>query len=64
VARGRHHRAVVSLTGGLAPGGEFTKSFTMDDYQADPGYQFRLSEGEKGINNAAARAVRAIPAPP
>jgi hypothetical protein len=46
--------ALSALTGGLAPGGEFTKSFGMSDYQADPGYQFRLSEGEKGINNAAA----------
>ena len=25
----------------------------MDDYQQDPGYQFRLSEGENGINRAA-----------
>ena len=46
--------ALSSLTGGLQAGGEFTKSFTMGDYQADPGYQFRLDQGEKGINNAAA----------
>jgi len=45
--------ALSSLTGGLAAGGEFTKSFTMDDYQADPGYGFRLAEGQKGINAAA-----------
>lgn len=42
------------LTGGLNPGGEFNRSFSMADYQADPGYQFRLSEGEKGIERAAA----------
>lgn len=41
------------LVGGLKPGGEFTRNFTMADYQADPGYQFRLSEGQKGIEAAA-----------
>jgi len=46
--------ALSQLTGGLAPGGEFMKPFSMSDYQADPGYQFRLSEGEKGIGRAAA----------
>lgn len=45
--------ALSSLAAGLAPGGDFTKNFTMADYQADPGYQFRLSEGEQGINRAA-----------
>jgi hypothetical protein len=28
--------------------------FTMADFQADPGYQFRLAEGEKAINRAGA----------
>jgi hypothetical protein len=46
--------ALSQLVGGLAPGNEYNRSFTMSDYQADPGYQFRLSEGEKGINNASA----------
>lgn len=32
---------------------EFTRRFGMSDYTQDPGYQFRLSEGEKGINRAA-----------
>lgn len=45
--------ALSSLTGGLAPGGQFTKHFTMADYQEDPGYQFRLAEGQKGIDAAA-----------
>jgi hypothetical protein len=48
--------ALSSLTGGLAPGGEFTKPFSMADYQADPGYQFRVGEGQKGINAAATAA--------
>lgn len=46
--------ALSQLTGGLAPGGEYNRSFSMSDYQADPGYQFRLSEGRKGITTAAA----------
>ena len=47
---------LAQLSGGLAPGGEFNRSFTMADYQADPGYQFRLSEGQKGIETAAGAA--------
>ena len=45
--------ALSQLTGGIAPGAEFNRNFTMADYQADPGYQFRLSEGQKGIEAAA-----------
>lgn len=30
------------------------RPFSRGDFQADPGYQFRLGEGEKGINRAAA----------
>lgn len=30
--------------------GSLTKKFTMDDFQADPGYQFRLQEGTKAMN--------------
>lgn len=33
---------------------EFQDVFSMNKFQQDPGYQFRLSEGEKAINNAAA----------
>lgn len=41
---------------GLSRGGQFTKEFGMNDFQADPGYSFRMNEGLKGINaNAAAR---------
>lgn len=46
--------ALSSLVAGLAPGGQFTNTFGMDDFQADPGYQFRLQEGQRGINSAAA----------
>jgi hypothetical protein len=32
--------------------GSLSKKFTINDYQADPGYQFRLDEGNKAINAA------------
>lgn len=33
--------------------GSLTKDFSMDDYEADPGYAFRLSEGEKALERSA-----------
>jgi hypothetical protein len=32
----------------------FQKSFTMADFNADPGYQFRLQEGQKALERSAA----------
>lgn len=46
--------SLARLSRGTADGGEYARSFGMADYQADPGYQFRLDQGQKGINNAAA----------
>ena len=34
--------------------GSLNKAFGMDQFQADPGYQFRLGEGQKAIENSAA----------
>ena len=34
--------------------GSLTRPFSMADYRADPGYQFRLSEGMNAIQNSAA----------
>ena len=34
--------------------GKYSKDFSMSDFTADPGYAFRLSEGLKGLNAAAA----------
>lgn len=34
--------------------GRYAKDFTMADYQADPGYGFRLSEGMKALERSAA----------
>lgn len=44
--------------GGRALGGlensDFQRDFTMRDFQADPGYAFRLAEGQKAIERSAA----------
>jgi hypothetical protein len=34
--------------------GDLSRDFTLADFQKDPGYEFRLAEGEKGRNRAAA----------
>jgi hypothetical protein len=41
---------------GLSPnaGGKYTKDFSMQDFQQDPGYAFRVSEGMKALDRTAA----------
>lgn len=39
---------------GAAEYGKYGRDFSMADYQADPGYAFRLSEGQKAIDRSAA----------
>lgn len=34
--------------------GDMTRTFTMNDFQQDPGYQFRMAEGQKAIERSAA----------
>lgn len=46
--------ALTQLMQRVGQGGDLSRSFTMGDFQADPGYQFRLSEGMKGLENSAA----------
>ncbi len=46
--------ALTQLTAGTAAGGDLMRSFSMADYEADPGYAFRLSEGMKAIERSAA----------
>ena len=54
LAAGRN--ALGRITTGIAPGGEFSKNFSMNDFTADPGYGFRMSEGLKAMErNAAVR---------
>jgi hypothetical protein len=42
------------LREGIQPGGQFTQRFGMDQFQADPGYGFRLGEGLKALDRQAA----------
>lgn len=37
-----------------AAGGDLSRTFGMSDFQTDPGYQFRMAEGMKGLTNSAA----------
>ena len=39
---------------GIAAGGEYVRPFTMADFRTDPGYAFRLSEGQKALDRQAA----------
>lgn len=34
--------------------GDFQRDFTMGDFQADPGYAFRMAEGQKALERSAA----------
>jgi hypothetical protein len=38
--------------------GRFARDFGMSDFQADPGYGFRMSEGMKALERSAALTVR------
>ena len=46
--------ALGRLETGLAQGGEFATPFSKTNWQQDPGYQFRLSEGLKALDRTAA----------
>lgn len=46
--------ALPDYTKGVMPGGNLVKPFSMADYQADPGYGFRMSEGMKALDRSAA----------
>lgn len=51
--------ALTRIRAGLEPNGELYRDFTMQDFQADPGYGFRLSEGIKSLDrSASARGLR------
>lgn len=48
------YTALGQLGKGLEDGGDFNRDFTMADFQADPGRQFRFDTGEKAIQASAA----------
>lgn len=46
--------AVTNLSKLTAPGGDLYKNFSQQDFQTDPGYDFRMSEGSKALERSAA----------
>ena len=46
--------ALDQMSSGTAPGGDFNRDFTLADFQKDPGYQFRMDEGQRGLEAGAA----------
>lgn len=46
--------AIGQLSAGTANGGEFNRNFTMSDFNADPGYQFRMDQGSRALQASAA----------
>ncbi|MGH9666933.1 MAG: hypothetical protein ACRD9L_21120 [Bryobacteraceae bacterium] len=47
-------QAVTTLSSLLAPGGDFNKTPTMADLQIDPGFDFRLQQGQQALERSAA----------
>jgi hypothetical protein len=50
--------ALEQITAGQQPGGQFARRFTMDDFNADPGYQWRLQQGVNSLERGAAARGR------
>ena len=46
--------AIGQLQNGMGPGGALSHQFGMEDYQADPGFAFRLQQGEQALGRSAA----------
>ncbi|UOF78613.1 hypothetical protein [Bacteriophage sp.] len=46
--------ALGQLTSGTAAGGDFNRDFTLADFTKDPGYDFRLQQGQRGVEASAA----------
>ncbi len=47
-------KSLAQLMAGTEAGGEFTKNYERGGFETDPGYLYRMSQGEQGINRAAA----------
>jgi hypothetical protein len=46
--------ALGQLTSGTTAGGDFNRDFTLADFTKDPGYDFRMKEGQRGLEASAA----------
>ena len=47
-------RSLAQLAGMMRPGTDMTRRFSAQDFQQDPGYQFRLAESQKGLDRSQA----------
>ena len=47
-------QSLSQLAGMMRPGTDMTTRFSARDFQADPGYQYRLSEAQKGMDRSQA----------
>lgn len=52
--------ALTQMTQRMQPGGDLMRDFGMPDFQKDPGYDFRMAEGQKGLNNSMASRGMAL----
>lgn len=46
--------ALGQLGAGTTAGGDFNRDFTMADFTKDPGYDFRMQQGQRGLDSSAA----------
>lgn len=46
--------ALGQLGAGTAAGGDFNRDFTLADFTKDPGYDFRMQQGQRGLDSSAA----------
>lgn len=46
--------ALGQLGEGTKDGGDFNRDFTLADFTKDPGYDFRMREGQRGLDSSAA----------
>ena len=46
--------ALANLNSAMGPGGSLSKNFSMSDFTNDPGYQFRLQQGQQALDRSAA----------
>ena len=46
--------ALSTLNSAMGPGGSLSKNFSMSDFTNDPGYQFRLQQGQQALDRSAA----------
>ena len=48
--------ALTNITNGMKDGGEFSQKFSDTQFAGDPGYKFRLAEGQNALDNMGSAA--------